>query len=215
MLPGEISTSHPVLPFGFDKSPCDHAVLFYLDENFLIRVLCDFVAASLHSGQSAVILATVSHHRSIAHELASRGFDLPPLIKTQRYTELDAEKVLSVCLVSGQPDIARLDRIISEALTLASAETCRIMVYGELVALLWAQRNLAGVLAVEEFWNRLAKRFSFTLLCGYPIREFDRKGTEDSYLKICGTHTTIIPPDAYPSPQSEKRLTNSAALSRS
>ena len=47
-----------VAPFGFDQQPFDHAVFFYLDEQFFLRNLGDMAMAALQKGGAAVIMAT-------------------------------------------------------------------------------------------------------------------------------------------------------------
>ena len=47
----------------------------------------------------------------------------------------------------------------------------RIAVFGELVALLWADGKPPEAIRVEQLWNDLAKSHSFSLLCAYPIAD--------------------------------------------
>jgi hypothetical protein len=46
---------------------------------------------------------------------------------------------------------------------------------------------------------------AFPPMCGYPIKEFVDAGTEETFLQICAMHSTVIPPEAYPTPEVEKR----------
>jgi len=55
------------------------------------------------------------------------------------------------------------------------------------------------VIAVEQVWEKLSQRFSFSLLCGYPITQFENSGREHFFRHVCGIHSTVIPPDAYTS----------------
>ncbi|MDP9275804.1 MAG: MEDS domain-containing protein [Chloroflexota bacterium] len=45
-------------------------------------------------------------------------------------------------------------------------------VFGEMVALLWAEGDRNGALVLEELWNDLTRRLSFPLLCAYPASFF-------------------------------------------
>jgi hypothetical protein len=47
-----------------------------------------------------------------------------------------------------------------------------VRVFGEMVALLWADGDRNGALVLEELWNDLTRRMSFPLLCAYPARFF-------------------------------------------
>jgi hypothetical protein len=233
MTPPAPSSNRHLLtpPFGFDRTGCGHAAIFYLEEDFLTRILCRLIACSLQAGESSVVLATEVHHRALARRLTSCGFDLPALTDAGRYAELNGQEILSDCMPGGKLDLRRLNLLVSGAMvearaashswasrtsadaTAESSTQPRTMVFGELVALLWARRDFAGVLAVEDFWDRLTQHFSFSLLCGYSITEFTEPGTVDAYLRICAAHSTVIPPDAFPTPQSEWRIMNATARS--
>jgi hypothetical protein len=43
-----------------------------------------------------------------------------------------------------------------------------VRVYGEMVALLWADGQVAAALELEDLWNELGRRLPFSLFCGYP-----------------------------------------------
>jgi len=58
--------------------------------------------------------------------------------------------------------------------------------WGEMVARLWAKGTPQDDIRVEQFWNDLAQRHSFSLLCAYPITGFDDERHVEPFLKICG-----------------------------
>jgi hypothetical protein len=201
--------------FGIDYQSSEHAVVFYLNEEFLVHVLCECVAGSLKAGNGVVILATDSHQRALADKLRPRGIDVDGLKKQGVLVAIDASEVCTKCLVNHDLDLSQLHSFVSPAISWASRTTqptgARVTVYGELVALLWARREFEAVLAVEKFWERLMQRLPFWLLCGYPISEFDTPGTEDAFARICGTHSIQIPPDGHSTTETERRLLQAAA----
>ena len=206
-------------PFGFDYESSAHAVLFYLDENFLLNVLCEFISASLKAGNGALVIATASHQKALIEKLSQGGMDVGALKSKGSYVAIDANEVLSKFEGDGNPDLAQLNRLMSGAIagiskTLQPAGK-RVTVFGELVALMWERRQFEAVLAVEDFWERLASSLPFTLLCGYPITEFSAPGTEEAFVRICGTHSMLIPPDSYSTPLAERRLLEATARSYS
>jgi hypothetical protein len=62
-------------------------------------------------------------------------------------------------------------------------------VYGEIVELLAAREDFAGAVALEELWNGLARRYPFTLLCGYSAAHFADPTRAGALEAICATHT--------------------------
>jgi len=202
-------------PFGFDRHPFDHAALFYLDEEFLLRTLCDMAATSLQSGGAAVIMATGEHRDTLACRLAECGADLPVLRAQSRYAELDVDEVLSRCMEGPKLDLHRLGVLLGGAIAAARQEpnsnTAPLFVFGEIVTLLWARRDFVNLHALEQLGDKLG--YGVSTVCGYPIQEFAEPGTEEAYLEICAMHSTVIPPDAYPTDETERRILDAAARS--
>jgi hypothetical protein len=202
---------------GSDHRLYSHIAQFYLEDDFLLSVLGDLVEGALQSGNAAVIVATPAHERALAQRLWARGLDVAALRSQGTYAALDAVETLSYTMAEGDPDFFRFRQRIGRALAAAAAASPasdpRVMVFGEMVALLWARRNLQACLAVERFWAILARSFSFSLLCAYPIREFAEAGTEKVFVRICGAHETVIPPDAYATRESEIRIWEATAQS--
>lgn len=202
-------------PFGCDHRLYLHAVQFYLSENFLLGILCDFIVGALRGGDGVVIIATRAHHDGLVKRLRLRGLDPADLQRRGRYVEMDALETLAEFMVRGVPEFERFSEIVGRAITGAKdaseAADPRVMVFGELVALLSARQQPEFALMVEQFWGRLANTGPFSLLCGYPIQEFDADGTEDSFLRVCAQHTTVSPPEAYASAESEERILRATA----
>src|SRR6202023_3414571 len=96
-----------------------------------------------------------------------------------RYITLDASDTLPRIMENGAVDESRFNAIIggllSQAKRVTDGEDCRIAVFGELVALLWAEGKPQEAIRVEQLWNDLAKTYSFALLCAYPITGFDNE----------------------------------------
>ena len=64
-----------------------------------------------------------------------------------------------------------------------------------MVDLLCERGNPAGAARLEELWNRLARRRSFSLLCGYRIDVFDRDAQISVLPEICRSHSHVLPAD--------------------
>jgi PAS domain S-box-containing protein len=104
-------------------------------------------------------------------------------------------------MVDGQPDPllfnAFIGSIISNAKMAATGEFSRLAVFGEMVALLWADGNVAAALRLEQLWNDLSRTHSFDLRCAYPMKGFDRDGHSQSFVEICAEHAHVIPAENY------------------
>jgi PAS domain S-box-containing protein len=178
-----------------------HVVQLYTDDAFLIDVLSRFIGGALAIGDAAVVLATASHRTELDRRLSSRGLDTTKAALQGRYLTLDASETLPRILVNGVVDEARFKAIVGSLLNQAKNATqgkdCRIAVFGELVALLWAEGKPQEAIRVEQLWNDLAKTFSFSLLCAYPITGFDNERHIEPFLKMCGEHSGVVPSERY------------------
>ena len=178
-----------------------HVVQLYTDDAFLTDVLSRFIGGALAIGDAAVVLATASHRTELERRLSSRGLDTEKAALQGRYITLDASETLPRILVNGVVDEARFKAIVGSLLNQAKNATqgkdCRIAVFGELVALLWAEGKPQEAIRVEQLWNDLAKTYAFSLLCAYPITGFDNERHIEPFLKMCGEHSGVVPSERY------------------
>ena len=146
-----------------------HVVQLYTDDGFLIDVLSRFIGGALAVGDAAVVLATASHRGELERRLSARGLDIAKASLQGRYVAVDAKETLTRLMVDGSIDETRfndiLGGVLKRARTAIHGKDCRIAVFGELVALLWAEGRPQEAIRVEELWNDLAKTHSFSLLC--------------------------------------------------
>jgi DcmR-like sensory protein len=174
-----------------------HAVQFYENDALLIELLSRFVGSSLAAGDSAIVVATPRHRETLAERLRSRGFDLAVPQRQRRYVPLDAAETLAKVMRRGLPDPMLFNALISPAVEdareAARGGRARIVAFGEMVALLWAEGSIDAALQLEDLWNRLADVYSFSLCCAYPMNGFIGNPHAAPFLKICAQHTHVFP----------------------
>jgi PAS domain S-box-containing protein len=194
-----------------------HVVQLYTDDSFLIDVLTRFVGGTLAAGDAAVIIATKSHRAELERRLSRYGLDTVKAAVQGRYITLDAAEMLARFMVDGSLDEQKFNDIVGAALSQARSaiheKEGHLAVFGELVALLWAEGKTQEAIRVEELWNALARRHSFSLLCAYPINGFNNEKHTELFLKICREHSGVDPSESYLGLSSEEeRLRNVAHL---
>src|SRR6266851_2864329 len=91
------------------------------------------------------------------------------------------------------------DSLIADAIkrALEKSESRHVCVYGEMVALLFAEGKGDALLRLEELWNALGKELPFSLCCGYPFKQFSNRPDEPLFLKICAEHSHVVPAESY------------------
>ena len=171
----------------------DHLVQLYEDDAALADAVRTFLGAGIAGGGAAVVVADAAHRDMFDRALASSGVDLEAARAQGRYISLDATETLAGFMVDGTPDQAKFTEVIGGLLDRAALCGTSVRVFGEMVALLWAEGNIAGAILLEEMWNRLAETHRFKLFCAYPARAFD----SDDLLplrRVCHEHSHVIPP---------------------
>ena len=112
-----------------------------------------------------------------------------------RLVILDAHQALGEFMDAAGPSRERFlfqfgDRL-RRLQAAAAAKNKRLVVFGEMVAVLWAQKKHDAAIRLEELWNELAETCSFYLCCAYPASAF-REKKDGPYAAICAQHTDVV-----------------------
>lgn len=178
-----------------------HSVQFYTDDTLLLDELGRFVGSALGAGDAAIVIATPAHRDGLAQRLKARGLNLALAAKQGHYTELDAAQVLDKFMLEGMPDADLFSNLMRGVINRASAtskgEPLRVAIFGEMVALLWAEGRPEAALRLEQLWNDLAEQHPLNLRCAYPMSFFSRSTDSDAMGKICEEHRYVIPAEGY------------------
>jgi len=154
-----------------------HTLLLYADERSLLTELTTFIAEGLESEETVVVIGTEDHRAELRRRLLAQqmiGLSAP---WDHRYFTFDAADTLGLFLVEGWPE-ERLFLTAMEHFLKSIAAPGPILIYSEMMAVLWDERNYQAALHLEELWNTFAEQRQFTLLCGYSASSLDEV---DSY----------------------------------
>jgi CheY-like chemotaxis protein len=172
-----------------------HVVQFYTDDSVLLDGLAALLRGSLDGGESVASIMTSSHRSSLERRLIAQGIDVIQATENGRLVILDAHQALSEFMDAAGPSRERFlfqfgDRLrrLEDA---AVAKNKRVVVFGEMVAVLWAEKRHDDAIRLEELWNELAQTRSFYLCCAYPLSAFrEKKGVH--YATICAQHSEVV-----------------------
>lgn len=185
-----------------------HIVQFYSEDRFLLDELSDLIGTALLAGSSAVVIATEEHREGLSKRLANERLHLADAMAAGRYVVLDAAEILARFIVGGLPDPARFSEVIGPVIARAAAaardDKHRVVAFGEMVALLWAEGKSDAAIRTEKLWNQLARAYSFSLRCAYPMQGFHQKEHLEPLLQICAAHSGVIPDESYSELTSEE-----------
>jgi PAS domain S-box-containing protein len=175
-----------------------HYVQFYESEAFLEARVAEFIAAALETEDAGVLIATPEHRSAVERQLSKQGFPLEELTKAGRYFSIDAKEMLSRFMINGSADEKKFHQEIGALLETASCGRRRhVQGFGEMVALLSAEKNHAAAIRLEELWNELGRSYPLSLLCAYPMRDLCGASVSEAFHHICHQHSTVLPTENY------------------
>ncbi len=157
----------------------------------MLDTLAGFVGGGLKQGEGVIVLATAEHLKALDQHLHASGVDLQTAKSQDQYITVLAEEALAKFMVNDWPDDELFFSFVAGLLARAQNGGRRVRAFGELVALMWAKRQVAATVRLEFLWHQLCHQRSFSLFCAYPKAGF----TEDplkSLDVIRATHSRII-----------------------
>jgi DNA-binding NarL/FixJ family response regulator len=171
-----------------------HEVLFYSDDVVFLESVTHFIGAPLRFGNAAVVFATKPHRDMLFEELKAQGVDADVLIQQGSYVSLDAADTLSKFMINGWPDTDRFfegfKNLIESASNAANAKHPRVAIFGEWVALLWAEGKRDAAIRLEQLGNDLARTRKVDILCAYPSK-LRIQEDKHSFGVVCGEHSAV------------------------
>ena len=180
-----------------EMSEFEHFVQFCETDEFLVKSVSKFLSAGLIEGDTCVVLATQPHRQGFEEHLKAEGLAVTVARARGKYIALDAATTLPQIMVDGSIDPARFYEVIGNIIKQAAKGSRNVRVFGELVALLWAEGNRAAAIHLEDLWNDLSRRYSFSLYCAYPMKGFDGEAYGSEFAEICRQHARVIPGESY------------------
>jgi signal transduction histidine kinase len=177
----------------------EHFVQFYESDAALLESLEEFIGGGLLAGESCVVVATRPHVEGLEARLASLGLDLAAARAAGRYAALDADETLKKITAGGRPDRARFEDVAGGLVARAAEGGRGVRVFGEMVALLCARGGYEEAVELEELWNGLAARHTFTLMCAYPLESFGGESLAGRLSEVCAGHARVVPAESYTS----------------
>src|SRR2546423_1918589 len=172
-----------------------HEVQFYENDHFLAAAVADYLAEGVRAGQVIIVIATQAHREAFQQRLKVKGVDAVAAALRDQIIWLDARQTLASFMVANRPDPDRFHVMVGSVIE-RYARTSRpagVRAYGEMVDLLWKEGNIEATIQLEELWNELQSKLSFSLLCAYAMGTFHKSAHSNAFERICHTHTRVIP----------------------
>jgi hypothetical protein len=175
--------------------PAGHAVQVYTDIEELADSVASYLAVGFDLREPAVMIATPDHWARFGERLAESGWDATRIEASGLLFCADAETTLAAIMDGDRPSAQQFEAVVGGLIDRVSARfpNRRIRAFGEMVDLLCERENPRAASELEELWNHLARRRSFSLLCGYRIDVFDQDAQRSLLPAICRAHSHVLP----------------------
>jgi len=169
-----------------------HIVQLFDTSDTLADGVATFLADGFRAGDALLVVARAAHWRSIADRLERRGHSVADAARDGQITVHDAHRTLSQFMRHGQPVAELFQTEVGKVVEqLTARDRGGLWIYGEMVDVLAEEQNFAAARYLEELWNELGLRQSFTLLCGYSSAHFADASMAHMLADICNRHTHI------------------------
>ena len=173
-----------------------HVVQFYTDDAVLLDGLGALLGATLDADESVVAVMTRSHRTGLEKRLITQGIDTCEAMKNGRLAIFDADQALGQFMDAVGPSRERFlwqfGNIVRRAEAASLVKSRPVVVFGEMVAVLWAQKKYDAAIRLEELWNELSLTCSFYLCCAYPASGFGGTPRGEPYATICARHSEVV-----------------------
>jgi DNA-binding NarL/FixJ family response regulator len=189
----EVLASQAAEPPETEFARC-HEVQFYSDDEVFLETITRFIGAALKFGNAAIVFATKPHREMLVEGLKGQGVDVDALMQQGAYLSMDAADALSAFMINDWPDANRFlesfSRLIESTSKAAKARHPRVAIFGEGVALLWAQGKREATIRLEQLGNDLAQTRRVDILCAYPF-SLHIQEDQASFKAICQEHSAV------------------------
>jgi len=176
--------------------PRDHTVTFYDRDVDAVAEITDFLSEGLARLERVVSIATPQHRHAVETELREAGLDIEALADRSWYVPIDARELLNAVMSQGVPSRKRFRDVVVPLMERVGSDGRPLRVFGEGVALLWEEGNVAGAVGLEFLWNEYAHEREMKVMCSYPLHSMLDRELSD-VTAMCAAHSDVRAPSSY------------------
>jgi hypothetical protein len=167
-----------------------HHLQLFDSSKSLAATVGAFLMAGFDAGDALLLVATPQHRELLTRRFEASGLNVREALLANRLAILDAAQTLDKFMRQDTPNAAAFDEVVG-TLVARLGDGRRVRIYGEMVDVLAARGNYKAACQLEELWNALGRRESFTLFCGYASGHFGDPRTSVALADICAAHTHL------------------------
>jgi hypothetical protein len=168
----------------------EHHVQLFDSSKSLADTVGGYLVAAFERGEALLIAATPQHLEMFTRHLEASGVNVREAVAAKRVVMIDAARTLDKFMRQDTPSPIAFDEVVG-TIVAQLAEGRRVCIYGEMVDVLAERGKYKAAYQLEELWNALGRRESFTLFCGYASGHFGDPKTAPYLNAICAAHSHL------------------------
>jgi excisionase family DNA binding protein len=180
--PTEAPRPRAVAIQGLEIAPPCHLATYFDDDAGRVRLAVPFLAAGLQRGDACFLIAAGEHLAAYRVGLEEEGIDFDEALAMSRL------KLAPAPGATWADAIRNWEKAWSGALN-DGAPVIRVV--GEMASELQVFRSIEEMLAYEEAYDRVSRRYPVVTLCQYDVRHFDGP----SILRAARAHPDVLMKD--------------------
>jgi hypothetical protein len=170
-----------------------HFAQLHRDPQALTDAVTLYLETGLRRGNGVIVIATPSHIDLFLARLREHDIDPGRFLKNGQLELHDAELTLNKFMCNDVPIWEEFRRAIGAVFDRVQAfgrGTTRA--YGEMVNVLWQEGKQGAAIALEDYWNELARLYPFSLFCSYMLDVHHDHAYSGPIEEIGRTHSEIL-----------------------
>lgn len=175
----------------------NHIVQICQNDIFLVEAVTHYVCTGLRNNEIAIVITTPARRKAMIASLELSGDDILEHKNQGRIRFFDAEILLSTFMIDGMPEWTLFEEHLGQIIEAMQLNHKKIRAYGDMVNILWQDKQYEAAIQLEEFWNDLSRQQNFSLLCTYLLDHLSPDAYDGSLAKICKCHSHVIPTENY------------------
>lgn len=168
----------------------EHHLQLFDSSKSLAETVAAFLMAGFNRAEPLLVVATPEHRELLTGKLEEAGLNIREATLANRLLMLDASQTLDKFMRQDGPNPVAFDEVVG-SLVARLSNGARVCIYGEMVDMLAARGKYKAAHRLEELWNALGRRESFTLFCGYASGHFGDPKTARFLSDICDAHSHL------------------------
>lgn len=168
----------------------EHHLQLFDSSKSLAETIGGFLIAAFNRGEALLVVVTPQHRELLTRRLEESGLNPREAMAARRLVMLDAAQTLDKFMRQDTPNPIAFDEVVGTIVAQLAADR-RVCIYGEMVDVLASRGKYKAAHQLEELWNALGRRESFTLFCGYASGHFGDPKTAPMLQAICAAHSHL------------------------